>query len=186
MAYSNPNTQVAIEAYASVHNLEVVAVASRINNYININCFETGEHYESRWATKLLTKGSKVVLTGGFSIREKVCEVVGVSKTTVKVNIGSREVTFNRDGVERGNSSSRFALRIVEYIEGLYEIKAAEDDAEKQAHDAWVQANSYVKNKSKAISVSPQKELTSEQMERLAALYREFDEEAKALESESA
>ncbi len=177
MAYTNPNTQTAIEAYAAANNKDLDLTYAALDNYTNIHCFEKDAGYEQRWATNCVTKGDKVVLVSRNYGCAKVCTVVDMTKTTVKVNIGHREAVFNRDGVERGQTGSRFALRIVEYVEGLYEIKEAEEKAVKEEQAAWTAKINYISSKAKTLSEFPQRELTSEQMDRLSALFREFEKE---------
>ncbi len=180
MAYSNPNTQAAIEAYAAANNLSAETAEHHFRNYENTFRFETGEHWEERWATNLLEKGSKVVLVGRRFLSNQLLEVVGVSKTTVKVDMGHREQTFNRDGLERGNSSSVYAQRIVQYVEGLFEAIQAEEKSRNEAEQARMAKVYAVESKSKAIARSARRELTEDQLNRLHALFGEFEAEDKA------
>lgn len=185
MAYKNPNTQAAIEAFAKDNNIDLGVAKARMNNYENIHCFEKGEYYEDKWATNLLEKGSKVVLINNMHRSKSIVEVVGVGKATVKVNIGNRDVTFNQDGKERGSNSS-YALQIVQYVEGLFEIIVAEEKAAKEAHEAMVVRNNRIKNKTRAISSNLHRELTPDQADRLASLFDQFDAEDEAAKQNAA
>ncbi len=180
MAYSNPNTQAAIEAYAAANNLSVKTAEHHFRNYENTFRFESGDFFEERWATNLLEKGSKVVLLGGRFSSDELVEVTGVLKTTVKVGMGNREQKFNRRGLEHGNAKSAYAQRIVQYVEGLFEAIQAEEKSRKEAELERMTKVNAVESKSKAIARSARRELTEDQLNRLHALFGEFEAEDKA------
>ncbi len=176
MQYQDPSTKNAIEQYAERKGTSVAEIERKLRNYTQIYKFETGSAYEAIWTTTLLDVGSKAVYIKPHTGEKEIVLVSAVNKATVKVKLKSGDVTFNKDGLERG-SLSRSCKRIVRYVEGLSEILIREEASLKQSDDEHHAMLMKVKGKSKAIYQSPHTALTQDQLKRLSDLFDEFDKE---------
>ncbi len=186
MTYSNPKTLPAIVAYAKETNVNVLCIERKVDNYRSTMAFLTGEEYHSRWATNILTEGSQVVLY--VDSKPSIVPVIHVGKTTVKVRSNGKTITFNRDGMERGHIGVLFQKQIVEFNQTIFDIVTQEHAHLQEQYRKRTELVNRVKNKSLAIAQSNNinSKLTDSQLDRLAALYAEFDEENKGMGSEAA